>query len=77
MAGVMNKFFNKINFTNVEPFKDTDVEKIVVHKLDSTWTIYLTNHKPLDVLAISELKTICKNGFDKVKSTNFLYGTDV
>ncbi len=71
MAGVMNKFFNKINFTNIEPFKDTDVEKIVVHKLDSTWTIYLTNHKPLDVLAISELKTICKNGFDKVKRIDF------
>lgn len=72
MAGALDRFLKKINFTNVEPFKDTDVERVVVHKLDNTWTIYMSNKKPLDVEVITSLKTVCKNGFENVKRVDLV-----
>ncbi len=67
MSGALDNFLKKINFTNLEAFKDTEVTKVVVHKLDSTWTIYIKNVRPIDVATISELKNISKKGFDNVK----------
>ena len=67
MAGALDRFLKKVNFTDTEPFKDTEVKKVVVHKLDSTWTIYIANKMPLGVEIISHLKSVCKNGFDEVK----------
>lgn len=67
MAGALDRFLKKINFTETEPFKDTEVKKVVVHKLDCTWTIYINNTRPLAVPVISDLKTVCKDGFDEVK----------
>lgn len=67
MAGALDNFLKKINFTNIEPFKNTEVLKVVVHKLDNTWTIHIKNETPLDVELISLLKSTCKEGFDNVK----------
>ncbi|HBA37652.1 MAG TPA: hypothetical protein DCY94_02925, partial [Firmicutes bacterium] len=55
------------NFSNIEPFKNTEVSKVVVHKLENTWTIYIKNDKPLDVELLSNLKNVCKSGFEEVK----------
>ena len=67
MAGALDRFLKKVNFTKTEPFKDTEVKKVIVHKLDSTWTIYIANSHPLEVELISSLKSVCKGGFDEVK----------
>lgn len=67
MAGALEKFLKRVNFTRTEPFKDTEVKRVVVHKLDSTWTIYIANSEPLEVELLSSLKSVCKNGFDEVK----------
>ncbi len=67
MAGALDRFLKKVNFTKTEPFKDTEVKKVIVHKLDSTWTIYIANSHPLEVELISSLKSVCKEGFDEVK----------
>ncbi len=67
MAGALDRFLEKVNFTETEPFKETDVKKVVAHKLDSTWTIYIANPRPLDVEVISKLKGVCKEGFENVK----------
>lgn len=72
MAGALDKFFKKINFTDTETFKDTEVEKIVVHKLDNIWTIYISNDTPLNVEALTNLRKSCKNGFDKVKRVDLV-----
>ncbi len=68
MAGALDKFFDKINFTNRKPFEKTAVNKVVVHKLDKTWTVYLEDEKPIDVEALSLLRKMSKNGFDDIKS---------
>lgn len=76
MAGALDRFLNKVNFTEKDSFRDTDVERVVVHKLESTWTIYIKNPKPLDVELISKLKAVCKNGFENVKKIDIVISND-
>ena len=71
IMGELAKYFKKINFTN-DDFKGTIVDKVVVHKLDNTWTIHITNKEPVNVESIESLKTISRNGFDEVKSVDFV-----
>ena len=74
--GDLAKFFEKINFTNFDDFKSTIVDKVVVHKLDNTWTVHITNKEPVNVDAIESLKTISRNGFDEVKSVDFVINNE-
>lgn len=67
MAGALERFFKKIDFTETKDFENTDVDKVVVHKLDKIWTIHISNTKPLKVESITKLKKVCKSGFDDVK----------
>ncbi len=76
MAGALNKFLEKVNFTETEPFKDTEVSKVVVHKLDSTWTVHISNKTPLAVETISKLKAVCKDGFGEVKRVDIEVAND-
>ncbi len=71
MTGELDRFFDKINFTNREPFKNVEVKKVVVHKLENTWTIYIENKRPLSVVDFAELKAVCKKGFENVKRVDF------
>lgn len=71
MTGALDNFLKKINFTDLESFKDTEVLKVIVHKLDKTWTIRIRNPHPLDVEIISNLKAICSTGFEDVKRVDF------
>ena len=77
MAGALDRFFKKINFTETSPFTDTEVEKVVVHKLDKTWTIYMKNKTPIDVDAIMKLKAMSKCGFDDIKKIDFVIKNDI
>ncbi len=72
MVGDLDRFLNRINFTNKEPFKDTVVKRVVVQKLESIWTIYIANKRPIDVAVLTELRTVCKAGFDTVKRVDIL-----
>ncbi len=76
MAGALDRFLKKVNFTETEPFSETDVKKVVVHKLDSTWTLYIANNTPLEVELISKLKTVCKEGFGEVKRVDIEVAND-
>ena len=67
----LDNFFNKINFTNKGPFETVEVEKVVVHKLDAIWEVYIKCDKPIEISALDELRSVCKCGFDKVKSVIF------
>lgn len=72
MAGAMERFFKKINYDNTTPFDETDVEKVVVHKLDAVWDVHLINKCPISIEDLEDLKCVCKKGFDKVKSVNII-----
>ena len=45
----MERFFKKINYDNTTPFDETDVEKVVVHKLDAIWDVHLINKCPISI----------------------------
>lgn len=68
----LDKFFDLINYKDRLPFEKTEVEKIVVHKLDSVWDIHIKNLKPLPISVLDEFRTICKNGCEKAKSINLV-----
>ena len=72
MAGALDRFFKKINFTNSKPFENTDVKKVVIHKLESTCDIHIANKNPLDVNDLEKLKEACKGGFDDFKKVDIL-----
>ncbi len=76
MAGAMERFFKKINFTNTKPFENTDVEKVVVQKLDKIWNLHIKNEKPIEVETLESLRKICKNGFDDVSRVNLIIKND-
>ena len=65
--GLFDKFFKKIKFDKYEEFENTEIEKVVVHKLDNYWTLYLKNNKPLNPKTIDELITLSNKGFDGVE----------
>ena len=70
MAGAMERFFKKIKYDDTTPFEETDVEKVVVHKLDATWDVHLVNKCPLPIENLDNLKSVCKKGFENVKTIN-------
>lgn len=72
MAGALERFFKKINFTDTVPFEKTDVEKVVVHQLESTWDIHIKNKMPVDIESLENLRNIAKKGFDDCKSVDFI-----
>ena len=68
----LDKFFDIINYENRLPFEETEVEKIVVHKLDSIWDIHIKNKKPINITTLDELRNLCEKGFEKAKRVNFI-----
>ena len=71
-SGALDKFFKKINFTNTEPFKNTIVEKVVVHKRDAIWDIHIVNKNPLNIEDIDELKAVCARGCEGVNRVDLI-----
>ena len=76
MAGALEKFFKKINFTDNGHFDKIEVDKIVAHKLDSTWDIHITSKNPIPIEHLDNLRTVCKSGFDDVKSVKLIIKND-
>ena len=72
----LDKFFDLIKYENRLPFEETEVEKIVVHRLDSIWDIHIKNKKPIDILSLDELRTICKKGCAAEGRTKRVYCAD-
>ena len=70
--GLFNKFFEKINFNKLDEFQNTEIEKIVVHKLDNYWTLYLKNNNPINPEVIDELITLSNKGFDKIEKVEIV-----
>lgn len=76
MAGALSKYFKKINFTNTSSFEETKIDKIVVQKLDNTWTVYITNKEPINVDDMESLIIQSRGGFDNVKKVDFVINNE-
>ena len=67
------RFFNKINYSNIEAFKDSKVIKVTINTSDDTWNVYIDNKSPVDINSSIELINIAKRGIENVDSINIIF----
>jgi len=67
------RFFNKINFNNIDSFKDSRVTKVTINKTDITWTVYIENKNVINIETALELINRAKKGIEDVKSINIIF----
>ena len=67
------RFFNKINYSNIEAFKDSKVIKVTINTNDDTWNVYIDNKSPVDINSAIELINIAKRGIENVDSINIIF----
>ena len=70
------RFFNKINYNNIDEFKNSKVTKVTINKVDVTWTVYIKNEKPLNIESALNLINICKKGIEDVNSIDIVFEND-
>ena len=67
------RFFNKVKFDKVDEFNNSKVVKVVVNKLEETWTVYIENNSFINPVTASELISICSKGIDGVSKINIKF----
>ena len=67
------RFFNKINYGNIDAFKDSRVVKVTINRQDETWNVYIENNTCIDIHSALELMTISKKGIVGVKEINIVF----
>ncbi|MBQ3021149.1 MAG: PolC-type DNA polymerase III [Bacilli bacterium] len=77
MDDKLNRFFNKIGYTNLEDFKDSNVEKVTINKLEESWTVYIKNKKFINIDSMINLINLCSKGIDDVKTINIVFSNEI
>lgn len=77
MDSALQRFFDKIGFTETEAFKTTKVEKVVVNKEKATWDVYLKAPIVLPVQSVINLIELCKKGTEEVTKINIVLNYEV
>ena len=73
MNSALERFFNKIEFTQKEAFKNVSVEKVVVNNKKQTWTVYLKTNTPIsDIKALYDLINLAHEGLEEVFDISIL-----
>ena len=64
----MIRFFNKINFDEVDDFEGVKVSKVVINKQKESWIVYLQSDKVVNPEAMIKLINKAKNGIENVNT---------
>ena len=67
------RFLNKINFENIEAFKNSKVTKVTINRQDSTWNVYIENDVCIFVEDALNLIEVAERGIDGVNSINVIF----
>lgn len=67
------RFFNKINFNNIDSFKNSKVTKVTINRQTNTWGVYIENSNCIDIESALELIESAKKGIDGVEEINIIY----
>ena len=67
------RFFNKINFKEIDEFKSSSVTKVVINKKNDSWTVYIENNKVPNIEVVYNLIDICNKGIDDVSCINLVF----
>ena len=62
------RFFNKINFDEVDDFEGVKVSKVVINKQKESWIVYLQSDKVVNPEAMIKLINKAKNGIENVSA---------
>ena len=62
------RFFNKINFDEVDDFEGVKVSKVVINKQKESWIVYLQSDKVVNPEAMIKLINKAKNGIENVNT---------
>ena len=73
MDNKLERFFNKINYTNLDEFKDSKIDKVVINKIKESWTVYIENMKPINIETMLDLISVSKKGIDGVSTINIRF----
>ena len=75
MENKLDRFFNKIGYTN-EDFNNSIIEKVIVNKLEESWTIHILNKEYIKPESLIELINTCKKGIEGVTTINIVFSND-
>ena len=62
------RFFNKINFDEIDDFEGVKVSKVVINKQKESWIVYLQSDKVVNPEAMIKLINKAKNGIENVNT---------
>ena len=60
------RFFNKINFDDVDNFDGVKVSKVVINKQKESWIVYLQSDKVINPESMIKLINKAKDGIENV-----------
>ena len=73
MDNKLERFFNKIEFLDIEDFIKSKVTKVTINKNDESWTVYIENNEYIKTEYLYKLIEIRKKGIDGVSTINIVY----
>ena len=62
------RFFNKINFNDIDEFNKSKVIKVAINKSDDSWIVYIENEEFIKPLYLMNLYNVSKQGIEDVST---------
>ena len=73
MDNKLERFFNKIGFIYNDDFNNSKITKVVVNKIEESWTVYIYNKNCLNIDSAMGLINTAKKGIDSVSTIKIVY----
>ena len=73
MDNKLERFFNKIGFIYNDDFNNSKITKVVVNKIEESWTVYIYNKNCLNIDSAMDLINTAKKGIDSVSTIKIVY----
>ena len=72
MDNALIRFFKKIDFNDIDSFKNAKVEKVVINKKKETWDVYIKSAKVIDSDIIENLIKVADKGIENVSTIKII-----
>lgn len=73
MDNKLERFFNKIGFIYNDDFNNSKITKVVVNKIEESWTVYIYNKNCLNIDSAMDLINTAKKGIESVSTIKIVY----
>ena len=73
MDNKLERFFNKIGFIYNDDFNNSKITKVVVNKMEESWTVYIYNKNCLNIDSAMDLINTAKKGIESVSIIKIVY----